>query len=90
MLFDMLGKSSTITKFINEVVVIGSAEHLYKLDDIGMVDFGEDGNLVVGELAQLGSVLELLDIHHFHGVMLMSLSVLGLVDVTILTLSNFL
>ena len=47
--FDMLCQCSSIAEFIDEVIVIGSAEHFYEFDDIGVVDFGEDGDLIVGE-----------------------------------------
>jgi hypothetical protein len=47
---DILSKRATVTKLIDEVIVVGGSEHFDKLDDVGVVDFGEDGDLVVGEL----------------------------------------
>ena len=48
---DMLGQRPTVTKLIDKIVVVGSPEHLYELDDVGMADLGQDGDLIVGELA---------------------------------------
>lgn len=48
---DMLSQRPTVTKLIHKIVIIGSTEHLHKLDDVGMADLGEDGDLIVGELA---------------------------------------
>lgn len=48
---DMLSQRPTVTKLIDKIVIIGSTEHLHKLDDVRMADLGEDGDLIVGELA---------------------------------------
>lgn len=47
----MLCQRSTITELVNEIVIIGSAEHLNELDDVRVADFGQNSDLVVGELA---------------------------------------
>ncbi len=47
---DILGKRAAVTKLIDEIVVVGGPQHFNELDDVGVVDFGEDGDLVVGEL----------------------------------------
>ena len=87
---DVLSQRSTVTELIDEVVVVGGAEHLDELDDVGVADLGEDGDLVVGELAELGGVLELLDVHDLDGVDALVLPVLGLVDVAVLALPDLL
>lgn len=48
---DVLSQRSTVTELIDEIVVVGSTEHLDELDDVGMADLGQNGDLVVGELA---------------------------------------
>jgi hypothetical protein len=55
-----------------------------------VVYFGQDGDLVVGELAQLGRLLELLDVHHLHCEDLLVFAVLCLVDVAVLPLADLL
>jgi hypothetical protein len=47
---DILREGAAVTELIDEVVVVGGPEHLDELDDVGVVDFGQDGDLVVGEL----------------------------------------
>ena len=47
----MLGQGAPVAVLVDEVVVVGCSEHLDELDDIGVVDFGQDGDLVVSELA---------------------------------------
>ena len=86
----MFSQSSTVTELIDEVVIIGSSEHFYEFDDVDVVDLGEDGDLVVGELAEFRSVLEFLDVHYFHCENLLVFTVLCLVDITILTLTYLL
>lgn len=54
-----------------------------------MVDFGQNGNFVVGKLTELRSMLELFHIHNLHCEVLVILLVLGLVDVSILSLTDF-
>ena len=90
MFFDVLSKSTTVTEFVDEVVVIGSSQHLNELDDVGVADFGENGDLVIGEFTQFGSMLEFFHVHHLYCKVLVRLSILGLVDITVLTLSYFL
>lgn len=48
---NMLSQRTTVTKLIDKIVVVGSPEHLYELDDVWMADLGQDGDLIVGELA---------------------------------------
>jgi hypothetical protein len=87
---DVLGQRSTVTELIDEVVVVGGAEHFQELDDVEVVDLGEDGDLVVGELAEFGRMLELLHIHHFYREDLLVFTVFGLVDVPVLALTYLL
>jgi hypothetical protein len=86
----MLGECSTVTKLIDQVVIIGGPKHLHEFDDVDVVYLGEDGDLVVGELAQLGSVLEFLDVHHLDCENLLVFSILGLVYVAVLALAYLL
>lgn len=90
LLFDVLGQCPSVAELIDEVVVVGGPEHLDELDDVGVVDLGKDGDLVVGELAELGSVLELFDVHDLDCVVLFGLPIFGLVDVSVLPLPDFL
>jgi hypothetical protein len=39
-MFDQLRESTSIAKLINEVKVSIGLKHFFKLDDIGMIDFG--------------------------------------------------
>lgn len=55
-----------------------------------MVDFGEDGDFVVGEFGEFGGVLEFLHVHHLDRVELLVLLVLALVDVAVLPLADLL
>lgn len=88
--FDVLGQCSAVTILVDEVVVVGGAQHFHELDDVDVVYFGQDGDLVVGELAQFGRVLELLDVHHLHCEDLLVFAVLCLVDVAVLALADLL
>ena len=87
---DEFGEGAAVTKLVDEVVVVGSPQHLYKLDDVGVVDFGENGDFVVGEFAEFGRVLELLHVHHFDRVDVFVPAVLGPVDVPVLPLAHVL
>lgn len=81
---DVLGKRASITELIDEVVVAGRAQHFYKLDDIGVGDLSEDVDLIVGELGQFRSLLELVCAHHLHRIVQPCLFVLGTIDVAVL------
>lgn len=87
--FNVLCECSSVTELIDQIVVIGSPEHLHKFDDIGVVDFWQDGDLIVGEFTQFRGMLELLDIHDLDCVVLMRFAVLCLIDITVLSLSYF-
>jgi hypothetical protein len=52
-----------------------------------MVDFGEDGNLVIGELAQFGGFLEFFGTHDFDCIQFFIFLILSLVDIAVLSLS---
>jgi hypothetical protein len=86
--FDMLSQSSTVTKLIDKIIVIGSSKHLYKFDNIYMVDLRKNSYLVVGELTQFRCMLKFLYVHHLYCIRLLVLTILSLVDVTVLPLSN--
>lgn len=49
--FDVLGQGSSIAKLVDKIVIIGSSEHLYELDDVDVINFAENGNLIICELA---------------------------------------
>jgi hypothetical protein len=87
---DILSKGATVTELIDQIIVVGGSEHFNELDDVGVVDFGEDGDLVVGELREFGSVFELLDVHYFYCVELFCFLVLTFVYVAVLPLADFL
>ena len=87
-LFDEFGKGSSVAVLVNQVVVVGGSEHLYEFDDVGVVNLGQNGDLVVGELTEFWGVFELLDVHDFDCVILVGFAVLGLVDVAVLTLAD--
>lgn len=53
-----------------------------------MVDLSEDTYFIIGELAELGSVLELVHAHHLHCEDLLGLAVLGPVNVAVLPLAH--
>lgn len=64
---DFFLKSALITELIDEVVVVGSFEDLDEADDVGgVLDFRQGVDFVDGELLQLGTGLELLDLDHFY------------------------
>ena len=86
----MVSQSTPIAELVHEVVVVGGPEHLYELDDVDIADSREDGDLVVGELGELGSVLELIHAHHLHCKQHVVLPVLGLVHVPVLPLPDLL
>lgn len=87
---DMFGQGSTVTILIDQIVVVGGAQHFHELDDVDVVYLGEDGDLVIGELAKFGRMLEFLHIHHLHCINLLVLSVFSFVDVPVLALSDLL
>jgi hypothetical protein len=82
---DVLSKCSSITKFIHQIVVIGSSEHLKEFDDVRMCDFAEDVDFVIGKFSQLGSLLEFISVHYFDRIEQLRLFVLGPVDITVLS-----
>lgn len=86
----MLCQCSSIAVLINKIVVVGSSKHLYKFDYVGVIDFGENGYLVIGEFAEFRCMFEFLDIHNFDSIVLMCFLVFCFVDITILSLPNFL
>ena len=81
---DVLCKSAAVAELVDQIVVVGSSEHLNELDDVDMVDFAEDGDLVIGELAQFGCMFEFLHVHDLHCKHSLCLAVLCLVDVAVL------
>lgn len=86
----MLGQSSTVTKLIDKIIVIGSSKHLYKLNNIDVVDLRKNSYFVIGELTQFRCMLKFLNVHHLHCIGLLVLTILSLIDVTVLPLSNLL
>jgi hypothetical protein len=84
--FDEVGKGAAIAELVYEVDVVVGSEHLDELDDVGVTDFGEDADLVVGELAQFGSLFEFVNVHHLHCIKVLCFSVLGAVDIAVLAL----
>lgn len=84
---DVLCKSAAVAELVDQIVVVGSSEHLNELDDVDMVDFAEDGDLVIGELAQFGCMFEFLHVHDLHCKHSLCLAVLCLVDVAVLPLT---
>lgn len=87
---DMLCQGSTVTILINQVVVVGSPQHFYKLNDVDVVYLREDSDLVIGEFAEFGCVLKFLYVHDLHSVDLLVFPILSFVDVSVLALSDFL
>ena len=55
-----------------------------------MVYFREDSDFVISEFAEFRSMFKLLDIHDFDSKVLMIFLVLSLIDVAVLSLSDFL
>lgn len=55
-----------------------------------MIDLWQDGDFVVGELGQFGSVFEFLYVHHLYGVKLLGFLILALVNIAVLSLTDFL
>ena len=53
-----------------------------------MVDFGENVYFIVRKFTELRSVFKFLNTHHFDGVELPSIAMLGSIDVAVLSLSN--
>lgn len=65
-MFYVLGECTAIAVLVYQVVVIVGSEHLDELYDIGMVDFGQDADLVIGKLAQFGRMFEFVHTHNLH------------------------
>jgi hypothetical protein len=86
----VLSKCTSVAELVNQVVVIGSTKHFYKLDDVNVADFAENSDLVISELTELWGMLKLIHIHHLHCVELLVFSILSLVDITILSLADLL
>ena len=55
-----------------------------------MVNFRQDGDLIVSEFWKFGGVFEFLHVHHFYRIKLFRLLILALVDIPVLPLSYFL
>ena len=64
--FDQVSQSATIAVLVDQVVVIGSPQHFNELDDVGVVYFGENVDLIVGEVTKFGSMLKFFCAHDFH------------------------
>ena len=66
--FDLLLQGASVAVLVYEVVVVGCLEYLDEADDVGGVLYlGEGLDLVDGELLQLGTHLELLNLDDLHG-----------------------
>ena len=89
-LFDVFSQSTSIAVLIDQVVVVGSSEHFNEFDDVRMVDFGQDCDLIVGELTQFGCMFKLLNVHNFDCIMLVRLPIVCFIHITILSLPYFL
>ena len=60
-------------------------ENLNKFDDIGMVDFSEDGDLIVGKLLEFGCLFEFIQIHNLNSKETWFCFMFSFVYITILT-----
>jgi len=85
--FDVLCQSASAAVLIDKIVVVGSPQHLNKFDDIGMVYFRKDSDLVIRELTEFWCMLEFLNIHHLDRIEGRILLVFSLVDVAVLALA---
>ena len=64
----MFCEGSSIAILIDKVVVVGGPKHLYKFDDIGMINLRKDGDFIICKFAKFGRMFEFLNIHDFDGV----------------------
>ncbi len=72
-------KVAPIAILIDEVIIIGSFEHVYISDDMrGGFQIGEDIDLVESSLLKFGTLLKFVSVHHFYGNLLLRLHVEGL------------
>ena len=81
MVFDELEEVSSITIFVDEVIVLFGFEFLKVLDDVGgSADGGQNFDLVADAFLQFLVLQELLDGNYFHRVQFLVQLVLCLVD----------
>ena len=60
-------------------------ENFNKFDDIGMVDFSEDGDLVISKLLEFGCLFEFIQIHNLDSKETWFCFMFSFVNITILT-----
>lgn len=67
-LFDLLLERTSVAKFVDEVVVVGSFKYFNEANNMrGVFDLGQGLNFVDGELLQFGAHLELFNFDDFDG-----------------------
>ena len=82
---DQLFKCPSLAQFIDQKEMSFRLKNLNKFDDIGMVDFSKDGDLVVGKLLEFGSLFEFIQIHNLDSKETWLCFMFSFVDITVLT-----
>lgn len=86
--FDIITQSSPIAILINQIVIVGSSEHLNEFDDVGVRYFCQNIYLVVCEFAEFWGMLEFLHTHDLHCKKLPCFFVFSSIHITILSLPD--
>lgn len=86
----MFCQCTTAAKFVHQVVVVGGPKHLYEFDYVGVTYFGQDCDLVISELAELGCGFEFFCVHYFYCENSLIFTIFGLMHESVLTTSHFL
>ena len=84
-LLDQFFKCPSLAQFIDQKEMSFRLEDFDEFDDIGMVYFSEDGDLVVGELLEFGCLFELVQIHDFDSKETWLCFMFGFVYISVLT-----